>query len=330
MSTLPHVVASVRRSRRHASRNRTLGTGCRLPHGFSTSRQSQSRAARGGHAAARVGADPRRRGQRQDARADDAHRVAAGHRAGEPAVDPRRDVHQQGREGDADAAVGDDADAHARHVARHLPRPVQSHAARALPRRRAAAGVPDPRHAGPARADQARVSRARTSTTSAIRRASCSTSSRTPRNRACGRTRSRRIDEFTRRQVEHYALYEAACQREGVVDFAELLLRSYELLANHEQHPRALSAALLAPARRRVPGHERAAVQVAAAARRPADAPCSRWATTTSRSTRFAAPTWRTCSTSSATSAAPSCRCASSSSSRTIARTATSSMPRMR
>jgi DNA helicase-2/ATP-dependent DNA helicase PcrA len=41
-------------------------------------------------------------------------------------------------------------------------------------------------------------------------------------------------DEFTRRQVEHYALYEATCQREGVVDFAELLLRSYELLVTHE------------------------------------------------------------------------------------------------
>ena len=41
-------------------------------------------------------------------------------------------------------------------------------------------------------------------------------------------------DEFTRRQVEHYALYEAVCQREGAVDFAELLLRSYELLVNHE------------------------------------------------------------------------------------------------
>ncbi|MFO1322869.1 MAG: UvrD-helicase domain-containing protein [Burkholderiales bacterium] len=41
-------------------------------------------------------------------------------------------------------------------------------------------------------------------------------------------------DEFTRRQVEHYALYDAMCQREGVVDFAELLLRSYELLDRNE------------------------------------------------------------------------------------------------
>ena len=42
-------------------------------------------------------------------------------------------------------------------------------------------------------------------------------------------------DDFTRRLVEHYALYEALCQREGVVDFAELLLRSYELLAGNER-----------------------------------------------------------------------------------------------
>ncbi len=41
-------------------------------------------------------------------------------------------------------------------------------------------------------------------------------------------------DDLARRQVEHYALYDAMCQREGVVDFAELLLRSYELLARHE------------------------------------------------------------------------------------------------
>src|SRR5437762_164594 len=42
-------------------------------------------------------------------------------------------------------------------------------------------------------------------------------------------------DDYTRRQVEHYALYEAMCQREGVVDFAELLLRSHELLAGNER-----------------------------------------------------------------------------------------------
>jgi DNA helicase-2/ATP-dependent DNA helicase PcrA len=41
-------------------------------------------------------------------------------------------------------------------------------------------------------------------------------------------------DEFTRRQVAHFALYEAACQREGMVDFPELLLRTFELLSKHD------------------------------------------------------------------------------------------------
>jgi DNA helicase II / ATP-dependent DNA helicase PcrA len=41
-------------------------------------------------------------------------------------------------------------------------------------------------------------------------------------------------DEFSRRMVEIYAAYDEQCQREGVVDFAELLLRSYDLLAKNE------------------------------------------------------------------------------------------------
>ena len=41
-------------------------------------------------------------------------------------------------------------------------------------------------------------------------------------------------DEHTRRATELYAAYDEQCQREGVVDFPELLLRSYELLARNE------------------------------------------------------------------------------------------------
>jgi DNA helicase-2/ATP-dependent DNA helicase PcrA len=41
-------------------------------------------------------------------------------------------------------------------------------------------------------------------------------------------------DDNTRRLVELYAAYDEQCQREGVVDFPELLLRSYELLRNNE------------------------------------------------------------------------------------------------
>ena len=41
-------------------------------------------------------------------------------------------------------------------------------------------------------------------------------------------------DDYTQRRVDLYAEYERQCQREGVADFAELLLRSYELLSRNE------------------------------------------------------------------------------------------------
>ena len=40
-------------------------------------------------------------------------------------------------------------------------------------------------------------------------------------------------DEESRKKAEIYALYEEQCQREGVVDFGELMLRSYELLRDN-------------------------------------------------------------------------------------------------
>ena len=40
-------------------------------------------------------------------------------------------------------------------------------------------------------------------------------------------------DEEMRKKVDIYALYEEQCQREGVVDFGELMLRSYELLRDN-------------------------------------------------------------------------------------------------
>ncbi|MDR0563639.1 MAG: UvrD-helicase domain-containing protein [Azoarcus sp.] len=42
------------------------------------------------------------------------------------------------------------------------------------------------------------------------------------------------LDRFTQRRVELYQEYENQCQRESVVDFAELLLRSFELLQRNE------------------------------------------------------------------------------------------------
>jgi DNA helicase II / ATP-dependent DNA helicase PcrA len=40
-------------------------------------------------------------------------------------------------------------------------------------------------------------------------------------------------DPYSRRKVEIFAEYDAQCQREGVVDFSELLLRCYELLSRN-------------------------------------------------------------------------------------------------
>ncbi|MGA8393939.1 MAG: UvrD-helicase domain-containing protein, partial [Burkholderiaceae bacterium] len=41
-------------------------------------------------------------------------------------------------------------------------------------------------------------------------------------------------DEETRKKIEIYQRYEEQCQREGVVDFGELMLRSYELLRDND------------------------------------------------------------------------------------------------
>ncbi len=41
-------------------------------------------------------------------------------------------------------------------------------------------------------------------------------------------------DPYTRRKIEVFAEYDAQCQREGVVDFSELLLRCYDLLSRNQ------------------------------------------------------------------------------------------------
>lgn len=41
-------------------------------------------------------------------------------------------------------------------------------------------------------------------------------------------------DDYNRKFIELYEMYDAQCQREGVADFAELLLRSYELLLRNQ------------------------------------------------------------------------------------------------
>ncbi len=109
-----------------------------------------------GHRPAPRGADPGRRRVGQDARAHDAHRVAAADRAHEPGAGTRRDVHEQGRQGDARPPAEHAAGERARHVDRHVPRPVQPVPARALEAGGPAPVVPDPRRAGHRRRRQTR------------------------------------------------------------------------------------------------------------------------------------------------------------------------------
>ena len=238
-------------------------------HGISPSRKPQSRAARRRHAAARVRADPGGRRQRQDARADDPHRVAARHRAGRPAVDPRRHVHEQGGEGDADPARGAHAGEHARHVGRHVPRPVQPDAARAPPRREPAAALPDPRHAGPAVADQADVQGAQPRR----RPLSAEAAAVVHREREGGGPAAEH-GRGGRRVLAAAGRALRALRRDVPARGRGRLRRAAAAQLRAPGRPRgparALPAALLAPARRRVPGHEHAAVQVAAHARRRA------------------------------------------------------------
>ena len=68
--------------------------------------------------------------------------------------------------------------------------------------------------------------------------------------------------------IDIYRAYEAACQRAGLVDFAELLLRAHELWLHNDCAARALPGTLSPPADRRVPGHQHAAVRVDPRARR--------------------------------------------------------------
>ena len=107
-------------------------------------------------------------------------------------------------------------------------------------------------------------------------------------------------------------MYDAQCNREGVVDFAELLLRCYELLDRNEilrEHYQARFRHILVDEFQDTNKLQYAWLkQLAGAGSHPAKAiRSSRSATTTSRSTPSAVPTSATWRTSSASSACATC-----------------------
>ena len=87
--------------------------------------------------------------------------------------------------------------------------------------------------------------------------------------------------------------YQERLRKSNALDFDDLLLEAVRLF---EEAPDVLARyqeTLALPPRRRVPGHEPGAIPVGPGARRASTATCASSATTTSRSTRGAAPTSR-------------------------------------
>ena len=122
---------------------------------FKVTREFKRAATHGRHPSPHVRPDPRRCGLGQNPRAHDAHCVALNHRASEPVGRIGGDLHQQGRKGNADAALVDGAAKCAHHVDGHISRVVQPFFAHALARGEPAANVHHHGHAGAVVADQA-------------------------------------------------------------------------------------------------------------------------------------------------------------------------------
>ena len=215
-------------------------------HRFAAAPEPQPGATRRRGLAHRQCAHPRGRRLWQDPCAHHPHRLAAPDRAGVARRHPGRDLHQQGRQGNDDAAHRHAAGQRARHVDRHLPRPVQPVPARALQAAALPSDLPDPGHAGPALGHQAADEAAQRRRRAFSGQADAVVHRRRQGRRPAPERLSRSRSEDDRKKVELYQLYEEQCQREGVVDFGELMLRSYELLARQRAGARALPAALSA------------------------------------------------------------------------------------
>ncbi len=224
-------------------------------------RPVERRAARRGGAAARARADPGRRRLRQDARADHAHRLAAGTPRSVAGRHPRGHVHEQGRQGDADAARRAAADQPARHVDRHVSRAVQSLPARALQGREPAAELSDPRHAGPVeRGEEAVQAVRRGRRTLSAEAAAVVHQRREGRRPASGRGGGDRCRFAQEDRAVSTLRGPVPARRRG--RFCRAAAAQLRAAARQRADPRALPAALSAHPDRRVSGHQQAAVRV--------------------------------------------------------------------
>ena len=154
------------------------------------------------------------------------------------------DLHQQGRQRNADPLGRHAARQCARHVDWHFSRLVQPFFAGALEAGQLAASLSNFGHPRPTLCGQATGQAACNIDDERFPPkqlqwfiAGCKEDGQRPKDVQVR-------DPETRQKVEIYQLYEDQCQREGVVDFGELMLRSYELLRDNDALARALPTAL--------------------------------------------------------------------------------------
>jgi hypothetical protein len=129
-------------------------TGCARPRGrrgtAALPGRPESGAAASGGGERRAGARARRRRDRQDSRADHAHRPHHRHRPRLPLADPGGDLHQQGSAGDEGAHCAPRRSSRREHaVAGNLPRDRNAHPAPACRTGGAAVRLHHPRHRRP-------------------------------------------------------------------------------------------------------------------------------------------------------------------------------------
>ncbi len=223
--------------------------------------QSQSRAAGRRHAAQRACTDPGRRGIGQDPRPHHPDRLVIVDRAGFAGRRHGRHFHQQGGAGNDDAAAGDAAGQRARHVDRHLPRPVQPVPASPLQAGQSAAEFPDPRSAGPVVGHQAADEAAQRGRRAFSRQADPVVHRRLqggrPASQHGGGALRRGPQEGRDLPVVRGAVSARRGGRLRRADAAQL-----RIAARQRPDPRPLPAALSPHPDRRVPGHQQAAVRL--------------------------------------------------------------------
>ena len=303
---------------------------CRAPEGAAGGPERAP--ARGRDPRRGTAADPRRRGQRQDARARPPDRVPRLHRPGAGGRDPRDHVHEQGRQGDARPRRAIARTRHARDVADDLPRRLRADPARRGRAPGLHAPVHDLRPGRRAPADQALHRRARDRPQALHPRRPAQPDlggeEQAARRRDLPAGGRLTVRGDGRRGLQAVRARPAALERDGLRRPA---VPDREPAGAVRPGPRALRGDVPARARRRVPGHQPRAVPVPAAAggwgssaakwraqrRGAADEPSRRTESVPPTPARSGTATWRSSATTrSRSTASEEPMCATSSTSR--------------